>query len=113
VLALSQLNRSVEQRGEKVPVLSDLRDSGAIEQDADVVMFIYRKDVGEPASPDQSTDLVRRPRPASEVGTTDLIVAKQRNGPTGHIQLMFHKTYVRFDPLAHDHQYPMAANGVS
>jgi replicative DNA helicase len=95
VLALSQLNRSVEQRGEKVPVLSDLRDSGGIEQDADVVMFIYRRDVNEPDNPDQSTDL---------------IIAKQRNGPTGAIQLAFQKTYARFDPLANDHHYAMAAH---
>jgi replicative DNA helicase len=95
VLALSQLNRAVEQRGEKVPVLSDLRDSGGIEQDADVVMFIYRKDLCERENPDQSTDL---------------IVAKQRNGPTGNIKLLFQKTYARFDPLANDHQYAMAAH---
>jgi replicative DNA helicase len=110
VLALSQLNRAVEQRGEKVPVLSDLRDSGAIEQDADVVMFIYRKDVREPDNPDQSTALVGQPRPASEVGTTDLIIAKQRNGPTGEVQLAFQKTYARFDPVADDYHYAMAAH---
>jgi replicative DNA helicase len=95
VLALSQLNRAVEQRGDKIPVLSDLRDSGGIEQDADVVMFIYRRDVHEQENPDQSTDL---------------IIAKQRNGPTGEIQLMFQKTYARFDPLANDHHYAMAAH---
>jgi replicative DNA helicase len=59
------------------------------------VMFIYRKDVYEPTNPDPSTDL---------------IVAKQRNGPTGKVKLAFQKTYARFDPLAHDHHYAMAAH---
>jgi replicative DNA helicase len=94
VLALSQLSRDVEKRNDKRPVLSDLRDSGAIEQDADVVMFIYRgdlyaKDGGDPA--------------------TKLIVAKHRNGPTGEVPVVFQATYARFDPLAHEHSYPMAA----
>jgi replicative DNA helicase len=110
VLALSQLNRAVEQRGEKVPVLSDLRDSGGIEQDADVVLLMYRKDVYEQGNPGQSSDPVGQPRPASEVGATELIIAKQRNGPTGEVTLAFHKTYARFDPLADDHHYAMAAH---
>jgi replicative DNA helicase len=101
VLALAQLNRAVEQRGDKVPVLSDLRDSGGIEQDADVVMFIYRGDVYDKDHPDQS---------AGQVGTTDLIIAKQRNGPTGEVTLAFHKTYARFDPVAEGHYHPMAAH---
>jgi replicative DNA helicase len=98
VIALSQLSRAVEQRSDKLPVLSDLRDSGAIEQDADVVMFIYRgdlyaKDGGDP--------------------DTKLIVAKHRNGPTGEVPLAFQSTYARFDPLAHSHHHAMAAQGVS
>jgi replicative DNA helicase len=94
VLALSQLSRAVEQRSEKVPVLSDLRDSGAIEHDADVIMFIYREDTNIQHHIDASTRL---------------IVAKQRNGPTGEVRLAFHKTYARFDPLAHDYGQAMAS----
>jgi replicative DNA helicase len=75
-----------------------------------VVMFIYRKDVYERDNPEPSTDLVGLPGPVSEVGTTDLIIAKQRNGPTGEVTLAFHKTYARFDPLAEGHYYPMAAH---
>jgi len=95
VIALSQLSRAVEQRGDKVPVLSDLRESGAIEQDADVVMFIYRGDMQQ-----DTTD-----------PSIKLIIAKQRNGPLGDVPLVFHKTYARFDPLASDHEYAMAAVG--
>jgi replicative DNA helicase len=87
VIALSQLSRSIEQRGDKLPVLSDLRDSGAIEQDADVVMLIYRGDMYRPG---EDTD-----------PSTKLIVAKHRNGPTGEVPLAFQATYARFDPLAH------------
>jgi len=97
VLALSQLSRAVEQRGDKLPMLSDLRDSGGIEQDADVIMFIYRGDVYQP----------------HEDTATRLIVAKQRNDPVGEVQLAFHKTYARFDPLASDHEHSMAAHGAS
>jgi replicative DNA helicase len=99
VIALSQLSRSVEQRGDKLPVLSDLRDSGAIEQDADVVMLIYRGDMyqqGEDTDP-----------------STKLIIAKHRNGPTGEVPLAFQSTYARFDPLANSHHHAMAAQGVS
>jgi replicative DNA helicase len=96
VLALSQLSRDVEKRGDKLPVLSDLRDSGAIEQDADVVMFIYRGDMYK----DEDTD-----------PSTKLIVAKQRNGPLGEEPLIFHKEYARFDPLANSHAHAMAAQG--
>ncbi len=82
VIALSQLSREVEKRKEKRPILSDLRESGAIEQDADIVMFIYR--------PEQS---------AEEEGLSEIIIAKQRNGPTGSINLFFHKTYTSFCEL--------------
>jgi replicative DNA helicase len=79
VLALSQLSRDIDKRDVKIPRLSDLRESGSIEQDADVVMFIYRKDRDRVDTPEEEQNLV------------EIIVAKHRNGPVGSIQL-------RFDP---------------
>ncbi len=85
VIAISQLNRAVEQRTDKRPVMSDLRESGAIEQDADLILLIYREE-----QYDQNT--TRR-------GIADIIIAKQRNGPTGEIQLTFLGEYTRFENL--------------
>jgi replicative DNA helicase len=88
VVALSQLNRSLEQRQEKRPVLSDLRESGAIEQDADVIMFIYRDEAYNPETPDK--------------GIAEVIVGKQRNGPIGVVKAKFFHEYTRFENLVED-----------
>mgnify|MGYP002757011838 CR=1 FL=1 len=86
VIALSQLSRAVEQRTDKRPMLSDMRESGAIEQDADIVMMIYRDDYYNP-------ETTERPN------ITDLIIAKHRNGPTGSIQMYFNKEHSKFTDL--------------
>ena len=93
VIALSQLSRAPEQRTDRRPQLSDLRESGAIEQDADLVMFLYRPEYyyGPTGKDGKSLE-----------GVAELLVAKQRNGPTGKLDLYFHKVYTRFDSVSRD-----------
>ena len=93
VLCLSQLNRNPEGRESKKPMLSDLRESGAIEQDADVVMMLHREDYYHP------DDKWRDEHP-DKVGVSELIIAKQRNGPTGVVNLQFDRNTTRFHTLA-------------
>jgi replicative DNA helicase len=99
LVALSQLSRGPEQRTDKRPMLSDLRESGSIEQDADVVMFLFRPEYYASAENRQELE-----------GKAELMVAKQRNGPTGVVDLTFHKSYTRFDSAARE---PVPSAGAS
>jgi replicative DNA helicase len=86
VVALSQLSRALELRADKRPMLADLRESGSLEQDADVVLFLYRDEIYNPESPDR--------------GTAEVLVAKHRSGPTGKVRLAFLDHYTRFANMA-------------
>ena len=117
ILALSQLSRAVEQREDKRPILADLRESGSIEQDADVVMFVYREeyylDKSEPSQKENENQESfnerfskwQDRRNAAE-GKAEIIISKQRHGPTGIIQVQFEAKYTRFMDLAQDNRLP-------
>jgi len=109
IIALSQLSRQVESRDDKRPQLSDLRESGSIEQDADVVLFVYREEYYlKNREPKLGTEeYVKWENEMNEArGKAECIVAKQRHGPTGSVSLAFHGEFTRFSDLAEEHHLP-------
>ena len=117
ILALSQLSRAVEQREDKKPILADLRESGSIEQDADIVMFVFREEYylekNLPVQRDNETSdafkdrfLRWESRCNDAQGKAEIIVAKQRHGPTGLIQLQFESKFTRFLDLIENNNLP-------
>jgi len=109
IIALSQLSRQVESRDDKRPQLSDLRESGSIEQDADVVLFVYREEYylkNKEPKPGTEDHLTWESDFEDAKGKAEVIVAKQRHGPTGSVPLAFHAEFTRFSDLAYDDHLP-------
>jgi replicative DNA helicase len=107
VIALSQLSRAVESRPDKRPMLSDLRESGSIEQDADIVMFVYREEYYKSREEPRpgTDDHIKWQREMDEVrNRAEIIIGKQRHGPIGTVELQFDSRFTRFSNLAHEHQ---------
>jgi replicative DNA helicase len=116
VIALSQLNRSLESRDDKRPMLSDLRESGAIEQDADIILFVYRGDIYKEREEKEREEKAKRDnkeyksnfvkRPIEDV---EIIIGKNRNGPIGTVEVVFHKAYTKFaDKMAAEQSYTIS-----
>ena len=104
VIALSQLSRGVEQRQDKRPMMSDIRESGSIEQDADIVAFLYRDDYYNRGEGDEDDDDAGfEPQTNDDNGEIEIIIAKQRNGPTGTVKLHFMKQYNKFTDIDYAH----------
>ena len=106
VIALSQLSRSVEQRQDKRPVLSDIRESGSIEQDADIVSFLYREDYYRDKEDDGESDADKEVGAEDDNGEVEVIIEKNRSGSRGTVKLMFSKPYNRFSNLDYAHDDP-------
>jgi replicative DNA helicase len=109
IVALSQLSRQVENRDDKKPQLSDLRESGSIEQDADVVLFVFREEYylsNKEPRPGSEEHLKWQTEMAAVHGKAEIIIGKQRHGPTGTVQLQFEAAVTRFDDLSRDEQLP-------
>jgi len=109
VIALSQLSRQVENREDKKPQLSDLRESGSIEQDADAVMFVYRESYylgrAEPDTSDSVKHMEWQEKMDRVAGMAEVIIGKQRHGPIGTVKLSFHEDTTRFGNLARDGRF--------
>lgn len=101
VVALSQLSRAVESRPSKIPMMSDIRESGAIEQDADIIMFVYREEYYL----EKDSEGANQSKLEEARGKADIIIGKHRNGPTGVVKLAFHGEFTRFDNLAYADEY--------
>ncbi len=111
ILALSQLSRQVESRDDKRPQLSDLRESGSIEQDADVVLFVFREEYYlKNKKPKEGTEEFFKWQAEMEgvSGRAEVIIGKQRHGPIGTVKLSFNADTTKFGNLAHDGRYPQS-----
>ncbi len=109
IIALSQLSRQVENRDDKRPQMSDLRESGSIEQDADVILFVYREEyyMGKKEPPEGTPEYEEWSSKMEQLrGKAEVIIAKQRHGPTGIVDLQFQGEFTRFSDLADDAHIP-------